>query len=78
MVFFAINAVPLGAVHSDSTLIFTEPMKLGDAGMKQAFTEILAGQEGVVRYAFRGGRRVVLYRKSPVTGWWYGFGVKRP
>lgn len=78
VVFFAINAVPLGAVHSDSTLIFTEPMKLGDAGMKQAFTEMLAGQEGVVRYTFRGGRRVVLYRKSPVTGWWYGFGVKRP
>lgn len=58
-------------------MIFTEPMKLGDEGMRNAFTEILSGEEGVVTYTFRGSRRTVLYRKSPVSGWWYGFGVLR-
>lgn len=76
--FFAIDAQPLGALNSDPLLIFTEPMKLGDEGMKQAFEKILSGQEGVVTYNFRGSRRTVLYRKSPVTGWWYGFGRMEP
>jgi hypothetical protein len=73
--FFAIDAEPLGALHSDPTLIFTEPMKLGDEGMRSAFTQILANREGVVTYEFRGANRTVLYQRSPVTGWWYGFGV---
>lgn len=78
LLFYAIDAQPLGALNSDSSLIFTEPMKLGDEGMRRAFAEMLSNQEGVVTYAFRGSRRTVLYRKSPVTGWWYGFGVTQP
>lgn len=78
LLFFAIDAQPLGALNSDSALIFTEPMRLGDAGMRRAFTEMLAGQEGAVTYDFRGSRRTVLYRRSPVTGWWYGFGSRQP
>jgi len=73
--FFAIDDRPLGALHSDSTLIFTEPMELGDEGMRRAFTRILEGREGLVSYTFRGSPRTVLYQWSPVTGWWYGFGV---
>lgn len=75
LLFYAIDAQPLGALNSDSSLIFTEPMKLGDEGMRRAFTEMLSGDHGVVTYAFRGSRRTVLYQKSPVTGWWYGFGA---
>lgn len=78
LLFFAIDAEPLGAVHSDPDLIFTEPMELGDEGMRRAFTEILAGEEGLVTYTFRASTRTVLYRRSPVTGWWYGFGVIGP
>jgi hypothetical protein len=78
LLFFAVDAKPLGALNSDTTLIFTEPMQLGDAGMRRAFTEMLAGQEGTVTYDFRGFRRTVLYRRSPVTGWWYGFGARQP
>lgn len=78
VVFFAIDAEPLGALHSDPAMIFTEPMKLADEGMRKAFTEMLASERGEVSYDFRGSRRTVLYRKSPVTGWWYGFGVMRP
>lgn len=76
--FFAINDEPIGAIHSDSTLIFTEPMKLGDEGMRRAFEEIVSSQEGTVTYAFRGGTRTVVYRRSPVTGWWYGLGMVEP
>lgn len=75
LLFYAIDAQPLGALNSDSSLIFTEPMKLGDEGMRRAFTQMLSSERGVVTYAFRGSRRTVLYQKSPVTGWWYGFGV---
>lgn len=75
LLFFAIDSEPLGALNSDPSLIFTEPLKLGDEGMRRAFSEMLSRQEGVVVYTFRGGKRTVLYRKSPVTGWWYGFGV---
>lgn len=78
VIFFAINAEPLGALNSDPSLIFAEPMKLGDEGMRAAFREILASQEGVVTYDFRGHHRTVYYRKSPVTGWWYGLGLVRP
>lgn len=78
VIFFAIDAEPLGALNSDPSLIFAEPMKLGDEGMRAAFREILAGQEGVVNYDFRGSHRTVFYRKSAVTGWWYGLGTLRP
>lgn len=72
--FFAIDAQPLGAVHSDSALIFTDPTELGDAGMTAAFQEMLTREEGTVTYTFRGSPRTVVYRRSPDTGWWYGYG----
>lgn len=59
-------------------MIFTEPMELGDEGMRRAFAEIVSGEEGVVTYTFRDSGRTVLYRRSQVTGWWYGFGVIGP
>ena len=75
--FFAIDSTPIGALNSDPALIFTEPMKLGDEGMRNAFTEMLTRSEGAVTYTFQGRERTMLYRKSPVTGWWYAFGVVR-
>lgn len=72
--FYSFDAEPLVGLHADPTIIFIEPMKLEDQGLRQAFTEMLAGKEGVVKYMFRGVQRTVLYSKSPVTGWWYGFG----
>lgn len=74
LLIFAIDAKGLGALNSDPTLIFTEPLKLGDAGMQRAFKEMLTREDGVVTYDFRGHHRTVLYQKSPVTGWSYGFG----
>jgi hypothetical protein len=77
LLFFAIDSTPRGAIHSDPAMVFTEPMRLGDEGMRKAFTEMLANSEGAVTYTFRGRQRTVLYRKSPVTGWWYALGVLR-
>jgi hypothetical protein len=75
MLFFAIDSMPMGALHSDPTMIFTEPMKLGDEGMRAAFTEMLSRREGSATYRFRGQRRTVLYRRSAVSGWWHALGV---
>ena len=75
MVFFAIDGKPMGAIHSDPALIFTDPMKLGDEAMRRAFARILSSDEGTVTYTFRGRSRTMLYRKSAVTGWWYALGV---
>jgi methyl-accepting chemotaxis protein len=75
--FFAIDSTPVGAIHSDSSLIFTDPLRIGDEGMRRAFTEMLQRNEGEVSYDFHGRRRTMLYRRSPVTGWWYAFGVIR-
>lgn len=76
--FFAIDSKPMGALHSDPEMIFTEPMKLGDEAMQNAFRQILTSAEGSVRYTFRGQVRTLLYRKSPVTGWWCAFGTTSP
>jgi methyl-accepting chemotaxis protein len=75
LLFFAIDEKGLGALNSEPSLIFTEPLKLGDSGMRQAFEKILADQQGVVTYDFRGVQRTVLYQRSPITNWSYGFGL---
>jgi hypothetical protein len=72
--FYSFDAKPLVALHADPAIIFIEPMKQEDEGLQQAFREMLSGKEGVVKYIFRGVHRTVLYCKSPVSGWWYGFG----
>jgi hypothetical protein len=38
---------------------------------------MLSRDQGVVAYSFEGRDRVVAYRRSPLTGWWYAFGVLR-
>jgi methyl-accepting chemotaxis protein len=73
VIFFSFDAEPLLALVYDPSLIFVDPNRLG-AEVSKAFTEMRSRQEGVVTYTFRNRERTVLYRKSPVTGWWYGFG----
>jgi C4-dicarboxylate-specific signal transduction histidine kinase len=75
LIFFAIDGKPIGALHSDPSLIFTDPMKLGDESMRRAFRQILSSDEGTVTYPFRGRARTMLYRKSAFTGWWYALGT---
>lgn len=74
LIFYAVDAKPLGALNSDVSLIFTEPKKFSGE-MSQVFDEMLSHQEGMIQYQFRGRTRRVLYRKSPFVGWWYALGV---
>jgi hypothetical protein len=76
--FFSFDAKPLVALHADPSIIFIEPMKQEDPGLKEAFSKMLSGTEGVVQYIFRNVNRTVLYYKSPVTNWWYAFGRMEP
>lgn len=76
VIFFAIDSTPIGALNRDPGLIFSAPLTLG-ADLRRAIERMLRADEGVVSYTFRDARRTVLYRKSPVTGWWYALGVVR-
>jgi methyl-accepting chemotaxis protein len=74
VIFYSFDAVPLLALEWDASLIFVEPKKLGEE-IARVFTEMLSKEQGVVTYKFRDRSRTVLYRKSPLTGWWYAFGL---
>jgi hypothetical protein len=76
--FYSFDAEPLVGLHVDPQTIFLHPLEEGDPDVTRAMREILSRDEGVVSYTFRGTRRTVLYRRSPVTGWWYAFGILQP
>lgn len=74
-IFFSLDAEPLVGLNSNPQIIFLRPLEEGDPELATAMREILSREEGVVSYRFRGTPRTVLYSKSAVTGWWYGFGL---
>lgn len=74
-IFYSFNHAPLIALVWDPQLIFFEPRKSGDPDLIRAFNIMLAQEHGSVHYTFRGRERSVIFRKSPVTGWWYAFGI---
>ncbi|HEY3449557.1 MAG TPA: hypothetical protein VGK67_24605 [Myxococcales bacterium] len=76
-IFFSFDSEPLLALVWDSGLIFTNPKQLGP-DVERAFSEMLTRREGIVRYTFRERPRTVVFRKSSVTGWWYGLGRVGP
>ncbi len=75
MIFYSFDSRPMLALVWDPQLIFLEPMKEESPSLKRAFSEMLTRDEGQVEYEFRGTPRTVIYRKSPVTKWWYAFGM---
>ena len=76
VIFYSIDAQPLGGLNGNVSLIFAEPLKLG-ADLSRAIRQMMATERGVVSYEFLNTYRTMLYRKSAVTGWWYAFGVAR-
>jgi hypothetical protein len=72
--FFTLDREPLVGLHADPEIIFLQPLEEDDPELQRAILEIIGHEEGEVTYTFRGTRRTVLYRRSPVTGWWYAFG----
>lgn len=75
-IFYSFDATPLVALNWDPELIFLRPMESDEAELPSAFAHMLERESGELRYRFRGETRSVLFRKSPVTGWWYVFGVR--
>lgn len=77
MIFYSFDAQPMVALVWDPQLVFLEPMKEQNESLKHAFGEMVSRNEGTVTYEYRGRTRTVIYRKSPVTKWWYAFGIVR-
>lgn len=75
MIFYSFDRSALVALDWDPHLVFYEPMKSGEQDLIRAFDEMLMKDHGTVRYVFRGKERIVIFRKSPVTEWWYAFGL---
>jgi hypothetical protein len=73
--FYSLDAEPVVGLHADPETIFLHPLEEGDPALERAIREILSRESGTTTYFFRGRQRTVVYRKSPVTGWWYAFGV---
>jgi hypothetical protein len=74
LIFFSIDATPIGALQEDPAQIFLDPFALDEPELEAAIRQMLESEEGVVTYRFRGKGRTVLYRKSKLTPWWYAFG----
>ncbi len=76
MIFYSFDAQPLVGLDWDPGLIFVDPTRLaGQEDLARAIREMMTRTGGESSYLFRGKRRTVLFRKSPVTGWWYAFGL---
>jgi hypothetical protein len=74
MIFYSFDATPLLALVWDQGLIFSQPKDLGEE-VDKAFREMLNKDQGAVTYSFRGKTRNVIFKKSPVTSWWYAIGL---
>lgn len=74
-IFYSFDESPLVALNWDASLTFLKPLETGNDEVIKAFEYMLSQDRGEVVYKFRDTDRVVLFRKSPATGWWYAFGV---
>ncbi|HZY98579.1 MAG TPA: cache domain-containing protein [Candidatus Baltobacteraceae bacterium] len=74
VIFWAIDGTGKIAIHSDATNVFVEPRKMSPA-LAKVGDEMLANDSGTMTYSFRGAQRSIVFRKSSVSGWRYGFGV---
>ena len=74
MIFYSFDATPLLALEWDPQLILVDPLSLGPE-ITAVFEYMLQRSGGSVRYRWNDRWRTVIFRRSPVTGWWYVFGI---
>lgn len=74
IIFWAIDGTGKIAIHSDATNVFVEPRKMS-AALAKVGDEMLASDSGTMTYSFRGAERTIVFRKSAISGWRYGFGI---
>jgi hypothetical protein len=75
VIFYALDASGLTALHKETDLIFQFPSDIGDASLKSAVQKMLSEPEGTVQYTFRGEDRAVIFKKSNITGWVFALGI---
>ncbi|HVA27916.1 MAG TPA: cache domain-containing protein [Candidatus Baltobacteraceae bacterium] len=73
MVFWAVDARGVTALHSDPANIFNDVSK--DPRLATLLKHMIATDSGYQTYTFKGKTRSVLFRHSALTGWTYGFGI---
>lgn len=74
VIFWAIDGTGKIAIHSDASNLFVEPRRMSPA-LAKVGDEMLSHDSGTMTYSFRGAERTIVYRKSAVSGWRYGFGI---
>jgi hypothetical protein len=72
--FFAVDANVVIALHSDPTNIFMEPSKMSPE-LDAVGRKMIANESGVQTYTYRGKMRTMLFTRSALTNWRFGFGV---
>jgi len=74
MTFYALDQKGQTSLHKVSALIMAYPSDMGSKSLAKTIEEMLARPEGAVTYDFY-GERMVVYKKSRLTGWVYALGV---
>jgi hypothetical protein len=72
--FFAVDSKMVIALHSDPTNIFVEPSKISPE-LDAVGRKMIENESGVQTYVYRGKARTMLFVRSKLTGWRFGFGV---
>jgi hypothetical protein len=74
MIFYALDSGGRTSLHRDLRLLFEYPSDVGSKSLSERVKEMLAKPEGIVHYDFR-GKKTVLYKKGPLTGWTFAVGA---
>ena len=74
MFFYALDQKGQTSLHRVSALLFAYPSDMGSKSLSKTVTEMLDKTEGTVTYDFY-GERLVVFKKSPLTGWIFAIGI---
>jgi len=72
--FFAVDPKVVIALHSDPSNIFVEPSKISPE-LDAVGRKMIENESGVQTYTYRGKARTMLFVRSKLTNWRFGFGV---
>ncbi len=73
MIFYALDQSGQAALHRNPELLFTYPSNMGSPSLKEKAREMVSKPSGAVSYDFN-GKRTVVFKKYPMTGWTFAMG----
>lgn len=74
IIFYALDRKGRTSLHRVSALLFAYPSDMGSKSLTKTVREMLASSHGVVTYDFY-GKRTVVFKRFPVTGWVFAVGI---